>query len=271
MSPRAPPEPQRLLPRLQRQRHHRQHGRAGDAGGARLTDDFEVIVVNDGSRDKTAAILRRTRDDLSAPAGRHSPGNRGYGGALQTGFALVDEGPDLLHRRRRAVRPGARWRCSGRRMRDDVDWVNGYKISRSDPLHRIVIGRIYHHIGEAAVRPQGARRGLRFPARAAVGLRPRAAREDQRRHLPRDDEEVPRRRLPRRRGAGAPLSPRVRQVAVLQLPPARQDRASTSLQAVGRRSSIQRQHLRGSRDEAPSTRATPMSRRRTATSIAAAG
>jgi hypothetical protein len=26
-----------------------------------------------------------------------------------------------------------------------VDLVNGYKISRSDPLHRIVIGRIYHH------------------------------------------------------------------------------------------------------------------------------
>src|SRR5437763_16422459 len=24
--------------------------------------------------------------------------------------------------------------------------VNGYKISRSDPLHRIVIGRLYHHI-----------------------------------------------------------------------------------------------------------------------------
>ena len=27
-----------------------------------------------------------------------------------------------------------------------VDLVNGYKISRSDPLHRIVIGRLYHHI-----------------------------------------------------------------------------------------------------------------------------
>ena len=24
--------------------------------------------------------------------------------------------------------------------------MNGWKISRSDPLHRIVIGRIYHHI-----------------------------------------------------------------------------------------------------------------------------
>src|SRR5688500_13675741 len=30
-------------------------------------------------------------------------------------------------------------------MRADVDLVNGYKISRSDPFHRIVIGRIYHH------------------------------------------------------------------------------------------------------------------------------
>ena len=35
----------------------------------------------------------------------------------------------------------ALWRSA----RDDVDLVNGYKISRSDPLHRIVIGRIYHH------------------------------------------------------------------------------------------------------------------------------
>jgi hypothetical protein len=24
--------------------------------------------------------------------------------------------------------------------------VNGYKISRSDPLHRVVIGRLYHHV-----------------------------------------------------------------------------------------------------------------------------
>src|SRR4029453_5794895 len=28
---------------------------------------------------------------------------------------------------------------------EGVDLVNGYKISRSDPLHRIIIGRIYHH------------------------------------------------------------------------------------------------------------------------------
>jgi len=28
----------------------------------------------------------------------------------------------------------------------DTDIVNGYKISRQDPLHRIIIGRLYHHI-----------------------------------------------------------------------------------------------------------------------------
>jgi glycosyltransferase involved in cell wall biosynthesis len=31
------------------------------------------------------------------------------------------------------------------RLRDDSDMVTGYKISRSDPLHRIVIGRVYHY------------------------------------------------------------------------------------------------------------------------------
>ncbi len=31
------------------------------------------------------------------------------------------------------------------KLAPDVDWVNGYKMSRSDPFHRVVIGRLYHH------------------------------------------------------------------------------------------------------------------------------
>jgi hypothetical protein len=31
-------------------------------------------------------------------------------------------------------------------MKPGIDLVNGYKISRSDPWHRILIGRLYHHI-----------------------------------------------------------------------------------------------------------------------------
>ena len=54
---------------------------------------------------------------------------------------------------------------------DDVDLVNGYKISRSDPLHRIVIGRIYHHTVKLLFGLHGPRRRLRLPADAAVDLR----------------------------------------------------------------------------------------------------
>lgn len=48
--------------------------------------DFEVIVVNDGSRDRTGAIL----DEIAATNAHvriiHHPVNRGYGAALVSGF-----------------------------------------------------------------------------------------------------------------------------------------------------------------------------------------
>src|SRR6185503_5908210 len=51
-----------------------------------LTPDYEVIVVNDGSADATVEIA----DELARTYPRvrviHHPTNRGYGGALQTGF-----------------------------------------------------------------------------------------------------------------------------------------------------------------------------------------
>src|SRR3954447_10730228 len=52
-----------------------------------LTDDFEVIVVDDGSTDNTAAVLEElARADGRVRVVRHES-NRGYGGALRTGFA----------------------------------------------------------------------------------------------------------------------------------------------------------------------------------------
>jgi glycosyltransferase involved in cell wall biosynthesis len=106
--------------------------------------DFEVIVVNDGSADETGAVLAALRAEYG-PRMRivtHLE-NRGYGGALRSGFAAakkdfvfytdgdgqydVGELPLLLD----AVWP-------------DVGLINGYKTRRQDPWHRKVIGAVYN-------------------------------------------------------------------------------------------------------------------------------
>jgi glycosyltransferase involved in cell wall biosynthesis len=108
-----------------------------------LTDDFEVIVINDGSFDNTGEVLAQLEQQY-APHLRviTHPENRGYGGALRSGFAAaekdwifytdgdgqydVGELPQLL-----------------KRLRAGVGLVNGYKLERSDPWHRIWIGNTY--------------------------------------------------------------------------------------------------------------------------------
>ena len=109
----------------------------------RLTSDFEVIIVNDGSGDSTREVadeLARTYPQVRVI---HHPRNRGYGGALRTGFAAATK--DLI-----AYTDGdgqydpTEVTLLWEKMAADVDWVNGWKISRSDPLHRIIIGRVYH-------------------------------------------------------------------------------------------------------------------------------
>lgn len=106
--------------------------------------EFEVIVVNDGSQDDTGAVLRQL-------AARYGPQlrivehavNRGYGAALRSGFAAAskelvfytdgdgqydpDELPLLLDK----LEPG-------------IGLVNGYKLQRHDPWHRICIGTVYN-------------------------------------------------------------------------------------------------------------------------------
>jgi len=110
-----------------------------------LTPDYEVIVVNDGSQDDTPRIL----DELARVYPDHvrivhHAKNRGYGGALRTGFATASK--DLIfYTDGDAQYDPAEMAALWPKMTEDVDWVNGWKISRSDPLHRIIIGRLYHH------------------------------------------------------------------------------------------------------------------------------
>lgn len=119
---------------------------AAIAAARELVPDFEVLVVNDASKDHTGQILAELVA-LYAPVLRviQHETNRGYGAALRSGFSGASkewlfytdgdaqydprEMADLL----RAVEP-------------KVDVVNGYKISRHDPLHRLIIGHIYNFL-----------------------------------------------------------------------------------------------------------------------------
>src|ERR687896_307347 len=111
---------------------------------SRLTPDFEVIVVNDGSTDDTAAIVDELARTYPQVRVVHHSVNRGYGGALRSGFAAATR-ELVFYTDGDAQYDPAEMAQLWEAFDDRVDLVNGYKISRSDPLHRIVIGRIYHH------------------------------------------------------------------------------------------------------------------------------
>jgi glycosyltransferase involved in cell wall biosynthesis len=109
-----------------------------------LTPDFEVIVIDDGSADPTGQIadeLARTYPEVKVV---HHGRNRGYGGALQSGFKAATHDLVFYTDGDAQYDPSEMTRLWNA-LDDGVDLVNGYKISRSDPVYRIVIGRVYHH------------------------------------------------------------------------------------------------------------------------------
>lgn len=112
----------------------------------RCTPDYEIIVVNDGSKDNTAMVLEQLRE-------RHAPHlrvvtheqNRGYGGALRSGFAAATKGLVFYTDGDGQYDP-AELPLLVERLRPGVGLVNGYKLARRDPWHRIAIGNLYNRV-----------------------------------------------------------------------------------------------------------------------------
>ena len=111
---------------------------------SRLTSDFEVLVINDGSKDATGAIVEELMRTYPQVRVIHHAQNRGYGGALRTGFASARK-PLIAYTDGDAQYDPSELQGLWQQLTPDLDMVTGYKISRSDPFHRIVIGRVYHH------------------------------------------------------------------------------------------------------------------------------
>lgn len=118
------------------------------------TNDWEVIIVNDGSNRQDREALEMIVGQLNKQQRTHNQiriidhkRNRGYGGALRSGFAAATK--DLIFYTD----------CDGQydprelslliakmSLDSEIGMVNGYKIKRHDPWYRIVVGRLYHHI-----------------------------------------------------------------------------------------------------------------------------
>lgn len=105
--------------------------------------DYDLTIVDDGSAPHTADLLQALEQQFPDVRILRHEKNRGYGGALRSGFAAASkdwifytDGDAQYDVRELALLID--------QAGPDVDVVQGYKIQRHDPMHRIVIGRIYH-------------------------------------------------------------------------------------------------------------------------------
>jgi glycosyltransferase involved in cell wall biosynthesis len=114
----------------------------------RLADEFEIVVVDDGSRDSTADVVRGYAEKHPEVRLVAHPQNLGYGHALRSG--LVHSRGDVV-----ALVEGDRQFRVADLSRlldalDDNDAVWGYRIERADPPIRLFIARVYHRVLAAA-------------------------------------------------------------------------------------------------------------------------
>lgn len=114
-----------------------------------VTDDYEVIVTNDGSKDATGAVLQELAARFPELRVITHETNKGYGCALRSGFAAASKDWVFYTDGDAQYNPLEMPKLA-EALHEGIDIVNGYKISRNDSWYRILIGRIYHHIVKLA-------------------------------------------------------------------------------------------------------------------------
>ena len=110
-----------------------------------LAESFEIVIVDDGSRDATGRIA----DELTAAnpgivRAVHHPTNLGYGAALRSGFRAASSDHVAFTDGDRQFRVADVGRLIDRLAEPDhPDVVVGFRIKRADPLVRTLYARAY--------------------------------------------------------------------------------------------------------------------------------
>lgn len=99
-----------------------------------VTDDYEIIIVNDGSRDRTGEIADELAKQYPEVRVVHHPQNRGYGAALQSGYRNATK--DAVFYTDGDLQFDIKEISKLWPLMDEYDIVTGYRIKRMDPLIR---------------------------------------------------------------------------------------------------------------------------------------
>jgi glycosyltransferase involved in cell wall biosynthesis len=110
-----------------------------------LAQRFEIIAVNDGSRDGTAQLADRLAAEHPGMVRVvHHPTNLGYGTALRSGFGAARYRLVAFTDGDRQFRVADLGRLLERLEQGDrPDVVAGYRLKRADPPLRLVYARLY--------------------------------------------------------------------------------------------------------------------------------
>lgn len=105
---------------------------------------YEIIIVDDGSDDKSKEILHFLTRRFEKLRIITHPKNRGYGGAIKSGIrnSKMDW---IFYTDGDAQYDPRDLRVFFKKKLEKVDIINGYKIKRADPWYRKLTGKIYHY------------------------------------------------------------------------------------------------------------------------------